>query len=91
VILNLIPLPRDFQFRFARDFPLDSLAQGFSIFNLQGNEYMVDDLKGAKRFASDITVFNRVVSRDLGFFICNKSLAIASIPLQFPCQGIFDS
>jgi hypothetical protein len=90
-ILDLIPLPRDFRFRFARDLPLDSLAQGFWIFNLQGYEYKVDDLKGAKRFASDITGFNRVVSRDLGFFICNKRIAIASIPLEFPCQRILDS
>jgi hypothetical protein len=27
----------------------------------------------------------------LGFFICNKRKAIASIPLQFPCQDILDS
>jgi hypothetical protein len=58
------------------DFPWDSLAKGFLIFNMQGNEYKVDDLKGAKRFASEITGFNRVVSRDLGFLICNKRIAI---------------
>jgi hypothetical protein len=45
------------------------LAKGFLIFNLRGNEYKVDDLKGAKGSASDITGFNRVVSRDLGFLI----------------------
>jgi hypothetical protein len=49
--------------------PWDSLAQEFFIFFLQGNEYKVDDLKGAKVFASDKTGFNRVVSRDLGFHI----------------------
>jgi hypothetical protein len=47
-ILDLIPipLPRDFRFRFARDFPWDrkSLAKGFFIFNFQGYEYKVDDL-----------------------------------------------
>jgi hypothetical protein len=87
----MIPMPRDFPFWFARDLSLDSLAQGFLIFNLQGYEYKVDDLKGAKRFASDITGFNSVVSRDLGFFICNKRIAIASIPLQLSCSGILDS
>jgi hypothetical protein len=49
--------------------PWDSLAQGFFIFILQGIEYKVDDSKVAKGFASDITAFNRVVSRDLGFHI----------------------
>jgi hypothetical protein len=30
------------------------------------------------------------MSRDLGFFICNKRIAIANIPLPFPSQGIYD-
>jgi hypothetical protein len=36
---------------------LESLAKGFWIFNLQGNEYKVDDSKGAMGSASDITGF----------------------------------
>jgi hypothetical protein len=27
----------------------------------------------------------------MGFSFCNKGIDIASIPLQFPCQGILDS
>jgi hypothetical protein len=57
---------------------------------LQGYEYKVDDLRGAKGFASKTTWFNRVVSKDLGFFICNQRIAIASVPLQFPCQGFLN-
>jgi hypothetical protein len=45
---------------------LDSLSQGFLIFKLQGYEYRVNDLKGAIRFALDITGFNRVKGKGLG-------------------------
>jgi hypothetical protein len=35
-------------------FAFDSLAKGLLIFNLQGNEYKVDDLKGVMGFAVDL-------------------------------------
>jgi hypothetical protein len=98
--LDLIPFANGFSISICKGFSLGfpskgifdfRLAKGYLIFNLEGNQYKVDDLKGAKGSVSDITGVIRVVSRDLGFFIFNKIIAIASIPLQFSCQGILDS